>query len=130
MAPSFAPSLRFTAAMRLKQGLDFSRLKQDGQRHVFGCLITNWCRLPAGSLSRLGVVTSGRIGPAVVRNRARRLMREAFRLHQHDLAQPLELVLVARPSIAGKGFASVEKDFITTLRKAGLLKPSAPPKNG
>ena len=61
-------------------------------------------------------------GGAVQRNRARRLLRESFRLHQFELAQPLDLVLVARPSIVGKAFREVEKDFLTTLRKAGLLK--------
>ena len=80
-----------------------------------------WEQLPAGSQSRLGVITSGKIGAAVVRNRARRLLRESFRLHQHDLAQPLDLVLVARQSIVKKKFAEVEKDFLTTLRKARLL---------
>jgi hypothetical protein len=34
----------------------------------------------------------------------------------------LELVLVARNSIAGKAFAGVEKDYLTALRRAGLLK--------
>lgn len=87
-----------------------------------GCLIANWLRLPEGSTSRLGVITSGKVGPAVVRSRARRLLRETFRLHQNNLAQPLDLVLIARPSIAGKAFAEVEKDFLTTLRKAGLLR--------
>jgi ribonuclease P protein component len=58
----------------------------------------------------------------VARSRARRLLRESFRLHQHELARPIDLVLVARPSIAGKRFAEVERDFLTTLRKAGLLK--------
>ena len=61
-------------------------------------------------------------GNAVVRGRARRLLREAFRLHQHDLAHPLDLVLVARHSITNKKFSGVEKDFLTTLRRAGLLK--------
>ena len=89
---------------------------------VTGCLIANWRRLPASAPTRLGVITSRKIGEAVVRNRARRLLREAFRLHQHDLTPALDLVLVARPSIAGKPFAAVEKDFLTTLRKAGLLK--------
>jgi ribonuclease P protein component len=49
-------------------------------------------------------------------------MRETFRLHQNELAQPLDLVLVARQSIVGKDFGAVEKDFLTTLRKSGLLK--------
>ena len=108
--------------MHLKQGRDFARLRREGRRVVTGCLIANWHGLPGGSPPRLGVVTAGRIGNAVVRNRARRLLREAFRLHQHDLARPVDLVLVARPSIADKGFADVEKDFLTTLRRTGLLK--------
>ena len=89
---------------------------------VHGCLIANWLALPPGAASRLGVITGRKIGNAVVRARARRLLREAFRLHQHDLAQPLDLVLVARPSIVGKKYASVENDFLVTLGRARLLK--------
>jgi|SRR6185312_11189735 len=119
--PAEPPSLKFGRAMRIKQGRDFSRVRQEGERLVHGCMIANWRKLPAESTHRLGLVTSGKIGNAVVRNRARRLLREAFRRHQHDLAQPVDLVLVARNSIAGKDFANVEKDFLTILRKAGLL---------
>ena len=108
--------------MHIKQGRDFSRARSQGQRLVLGCLIANWLVLPEGSATRLGVVTSGKIGNAVVRNRARRLMREAFRLHQHELARPMDLVLVARPSITNKAFSGVEKDYLATLRRAGLLK--------
>jgi hypothetical protein len=43
-------------------------------------------------------------------------------LHQHELLTAVDLVLVARPSIIGKPLAAVERDFLTTLRKAGLLK--------
>ena len=121
MAAGSSPRLRFGSRARIKQGRDFMRVRQHGQRLVTGCLIANWERLPAGSQSRLGVITSGKIGGAVVRNRARRLLRESFRLHQNDLTQPLDLVLVARQSIAKKPFAEVEKDFLTTLRKARLL---------
>jgi ribonuclease P protein component len=122
MAAETPQPLRFCRAMRLQQSRDFARVRQHGERLVLGCLIANWRRLPADSVSRLGVITASRIGNAVARNRARRLLRETFRLHQHDLAAPVELVLVARPSIAGKGFAAVEQDFLTTLRKARLLK--------
>jgi len=87
-----------------------------------GCLIANWNKLPEGAQPKLGVVTSKKIGGAVARSRARRLLRESFRLHQHDLAQPVEIVLVARNSIAGKKFADVEKDFLAALRRAKLLK--------
>mgnify|MGYP001555717364 CR=1 FL=1 len=119
--PAQPPRLKFGRAMHIKQGRDFSRVRQEGQRLVLGCMIANWRKLAPESTHRLGLVTSGKIGNAVVRNRARRLLREAFRRHQHDLTQPVDLVLVARNSIVGKGFADVEKDFLTILRKAGLL---------
>src|ERR1700742_3000472 len=119
--PAEPSRLKFGRAMRIKQGRDFSRVRKDGERLVYGCLIANWRKLPPESAPRLGVITSGKLGNAVVRNRARRLLREAFRSHQHDLAQPVDLVLVARASIVGKGFAEVEKDFLTTLRRAKLL---------
>lgn len=54
--------------------------------------------------------------------RARRLLREVFRLHQHDLAQPVELVLVAQRIMVGKNLAVVEDAFLTMLRKTRLFK--------
>jgi ribonuclease P protein component len=107
---------------RIKQGRDFARVRREGQRAVQGCLIANWQPLQPSSNSRVGVVVSSKIGGSVQRSRVRRLLREAFRLHQYDLAQPLDLVLVARRSIAGQPFDGVERDFLTVLRKAGLLK--------
>jgi len=117
-----ARRLRLARSSRLAQSRDFTRVRQTGQRLALGCLIANWSQLPAGSVSRLGVVTSKKIGGAVGRSRARRLLRESFRRHQHEFAQPVELVLVARNSIAGRSFAAVEKDFLAALKRAGLRK--------
>ena len=125
MAASTPQRLQFGRAARIKQGRDFVRIRRVGERLAIGCLIANWQRLPADAASRLGVITGGKIGGAVVRNRARRLLRETFRVHQHDLAGPVDLVLVARHSIAGKGFAEVERDFLTALRKARLWKQAS-----
>ncbi len=114
--------LRFGRTSRIKQGRDFARVRREGERLTMGCLVANWQCLPSVSQSRLGVITSGKLGNAVRRNRARRLLREVFRLHQLELVRPVDLVMVARPSIVGKSMAAVERDFLTTLRKAGLLK--------
>jgi len=81
----------FGRRQRLKLGRDFVRVRRQGRRLPCGCFIANWQVLPAGSPTRLGVITAKSIGNAVVRARARRLLREAFRLHQHDLAQPVDL---------------------------------------
>lgn len=108
--------------MRLKQSRDFARVRRLGRRQPCGCFIANWQVLPAGSPTHLGVITAKTIGNAVARARARRLLREVFRLHQHDLAQPVDLVLVAQRSIAGKRMQAVEETFLSMLRKGGLLK--------
>ena len=115
-------TFRFSRSSRLKLGRDFLRAKTKGERLSSGCLIANWLLLPAGSSARLGVITSRKIGNAVVRSRARRLLRESFRLHQHELSRPVDLVLVARNSIVEKSFAQVEHDFLRALRQMQLLK--------
>lgn len=46
--------------------------------------------------SRLGVTTTRKLGKAVTRNRARRLVREAYRTHRRELPQGLDLVFVVR----------------------------------
>jgi ribonuclease P protein component len=121
------PSLRlgFPRSSRIKQPGDFARAKANGLRLVCGCLIANVAPRPPGLATRLGVVTSRKIGGAVLRSRARRLLRESFRLHQDELARPVDLVLIARPSIVGKGFAEVERDFLRAVKQARLEKSAS-----
>lgn len=122
MPAGSAPRRTLGRTERLKKGRDFLRLKQTGRRTVSGCLIANWQELPPGTIARVGVVVSRKVGSAVHRSRARRLLREAFRLHRAELTRPLDLVLVARPSIARKALGDVERDFSTALRRVGLLQ--------
>lgn len=122
MATPTPARLRLAPSQRLKLGRDFARAKAKGQRLACGCLVANWVAAAEGESLRLGVITARKIGSAVERNRARRLLRESFRLHQHDFERPVDLVLVARNSIVGKKFGDVEKDFLEALRRAGLLK--------
>lgn len=107
----------------MQQSAEFARVKAEGRRLAKGALLGNWVEEAsrAGQPLRLGVVTPKSIGPAVARTRARRLMREAFRLNQGKLKRPLTLVLVARQSIVGNGLAEVERDFLNLMRAARLL---------
>lgn len=119
-----APSarLRLPRSRRLRLGRDFQRARAQGRRLTQGCLIFNWLPLAEGQASRLGVVTSRKIGGAITRNRARRLLREAFRRHQFELRQPIDLVLVARNGIGDLNYSDAERDYLTALRRAGVLK--------
>jgi ribonuclease P protein component len=121
MAADMPASLRLPRAMRMKQAREFDRVRKEGRRVNRPCLIANWMRLPTGSCFRLGIVTSRKIGSAVVRSRARRLLRETFRLHQRDFRMPVALVLVAKPAIVEKKLIEVEHDFISAMQQAGLI---------
>ena len=115
-------SLRFPRERRITRGRDFQQARATGRRLAVGCLVLNWVNA-SSEQTRLWVITSKKIGGAVVRARARRLLRESFRLNQHRIISPVDLVLVARQSIVDKDFAGVEGDFVSALRRADLLKP-------
>ena len=115
-----ARPLRLRRTQRIQQSRDFLRAKTAGQRLAVGCLALNWMESPG--TARLGVITSKKIGSAFLRTRARRLLREAFRQHQYRLARPADIVLVARLSIVGKQFTDVERDYLSALKRAKLLK--------
>ncbi len=117
----------FPKSSRIQASADFRANRERGSRLAKGCMLANWQSLPPDTPSRLGVITSRRIGKAHIRNDARRLMRECFRLHQHELLQPVDLVLVARRSIVGRRFHSVERHFLSLLKKAELLPENAAP---
>ena len=110
---------------RLQGPRVFAEIRDRGGRKICGCLILNWRRAGAAPLPRLGVVTARSLGGAVVRSRARRLMREAFRLSQHHMAPDLDLILVARRSIVGKRLGPVVRDLHRALREAGLWREDA-----
>ena len=60
---------------------------------------------------RLGVVASRKVGPAVARNRAKRLVREAFRLNQALLPRGLDLVVIIRPGTHALGLDEVAAEL-------------------
>ena len=104
------------------------RLKSDGYKDVFserkscvGQTVIVKFRIRPEATGCFGVTTAKRFIPtAVDRSRARRLMREAFRMCRANLRNDADLVLVARPGIVGKDAESVRADFEKVCRRAKL----------
>ncbi len=82
--------------------------------------------------ARLGVTATKKVGRAVVRNRQRRLVREAFRRHRHGIGS-FDLVVNVRPSSRGCSYRDLERDLLAVLhrlrrRLARDARPVPPPR--
>ena len=86
----------FPPEQRLKRPADFrSVLDRGTKRHTGGFILFRAER--GGELPRLGVSVGRKIGGAVVRNRVKRLLREAFRLHWREWGlRGDDVVLIAK----------------------------------
>lgn len=110
------------AADRLRDGRAIGavlrgRRKRAGERLVVHVL-DRGDELPA----RLAVVASRRVGGAVQRNRAKRLLREAARTW--SFGPGVDVVLVARASCARSGFAEVARDLDAAVQALGIAERS------
>jgi ribonuclease P protein component len=123
---------RLRRQQRLRTRADFDRVFRRGARRE-GRLFTLIVAPNGRPLDRLGLAVGRRVGPAVVRNRVRRLLRESFRLLPPAERPGLDLVIVAKPALAGRAFAEVERDLRERLRRlppAALVDHSGPAPRG
>ena len=70
------------------------------------------------STCRLGIVASRKLGDAVRRNRAKRLIREIFRLNpQPGEARAVDIVVIPRMELFGAAYTAVVEDYQTALSR-------------
>lgn len=89
------PDERFRREHHIRSGAEFQRAYRRRQRAGDEMLLLYGCEngLP---YPRLGLSVSRKVGKAVLRNRWKRLLREAFRLSREQLPQGLDLVAIPR----------------------------------
>jgi ribonuclease P protein component len=73
---------------------------------------------------RLGLVATKKFGPAVVRNRAKRRAREAFRRQSSNIKRGLDLVILFRSAAADSDCQAFNRSFSDILAEACLLEES------
>lgn len=107
---------------RLSRRAEFAAVRENGQSQHGKFMVLGTWLTPAAAPARIGVITSRQVGTAVERNRARRRLREIFRLHRHLLPGGLWMVVVLRRSAVRATFATLAAEWRALAQRAGYLK--------
>lgn len=111
-------SQSFGRHVRLRSRAEFVAVQENGRRvasrHMILLALPN-----TRGVDRLGVVASRRLGGAVLRNRAKRRIREMFRVGERDrsAARPLDIVVIPRREVTTLVFSELQSEFDAALRK-------------
>jgi len=72
--------------------------------------------------NRIGISVSKKVGNSVVRHRITRLIRESYRLHESVFNSGLDIVVVARSTVAEAGYFEVESALLHLAKLHKIIK--------
>ena len=108
-------------AKTINQNRDFKRIYTRGKSLVSSCLVTYVIKNRLEE-TRVGITTSKKTGNAVHRNRARRVIRTAFRALQGKTESGFDVVFVSRAKTSSVKMQVVLKEMEYHLKNLGVLK--------
>ncbi len=105
----------------LKQNHLFRRLYQKGKSASGHCVVV-YCRKNGLPYNRLGLTAGTKLGHAVVRNRIRRRIREAYRLSEQSYVLGYDIVVVARHRAVDASYQEIAQCLAHQMSKLGLIR--------
>ncbi len=111
---------------RLKRRAEFLRVAAQGRKTATHGLVLQALHRGDQEPARIGFTVTKKVGNAVVRNRARRRLKEVARLEfsTRELTG-VDLVLIGRDATGGRAFLDLRDDFRRALRKTGVEQEPA-----
>lgn len=103
----------------LKKNYEFKRVYNKG-RYSAGKHLVLYALNNNLEANRLGITTSKKVGNSVRRNRARRLIKESYRLLEGAVCRGSDLVFVARISDKETGLEDIKREMEYLIGKLGL----------
>ncbi len=107
--------------MRLKKNWEFKRVYRKGRTVVSRNIVLYYC--PNGkNFNRIGFSISKKVGRSVVRNKIRRIYREAYLRIEEKLYKGYDFILIARKPAVDVSFQEACKELFNLCRKGKLLQ--------
>lgn len=111
-------AVRFGEINRLRLAKDFELVKADSTKADCSAFVFYLRPAPERAFSRLAVVTSRRVGCAVERNRARRIIREIFRKNAPEFETACDIIVFMRRGWEKFDFRTLDAKFAKAARRA------------
>jgi len=112
---------RFPKSARLVRVAEFHRVKAEGESCHGRFMVLSVLKKSPSKETRVGLITSKRIGGAVDRNKVRRRFREIVRVAMPGLEQGIWLVLIARKNAVGASFQAIEREWLQLAQRASIF---------
>lgn len=125
--------MKLTRRQTMKRASEFAMVRAEGSSAAGRFLVLSAAPLSCGvatsdtegAESRFGIITTRKLGHAVVRNLLRRRVREILRAHGEPLSKGHYVVIIPRIHATTASYEQLERDFIKQLKRLLRTKTTA-----
>ncbi|EST51863.1 ribonuclease P [Brevibacillus panacihumi W25] len=107
---------------RLRKNEHFQAVFQRGTSAANKQFVLYSARQEGQAAFRAGISVSKKIGNAVIRNRVKRLIREAVARLEDAIPKGVDLVIIARPGVESMSLETIEQSLLHVMKRAKVIK--------
>ncbi|CAM5798114.1 MULTISPECIES: ribonuclease P protein component [Brevibacillus] len=107
---------------RLRKNEQFQEVFQKGNSAANKQFVLYSAKQEGQAAFRAGISVSKKIGNAVIRNRVKRLIREALSRLESKIPSGLDLIIIARPGVEAMSLDAIEQSLVHVMKRAKVIR--------